>query len=551
MHAHAAFISEKRVGKPAVAAWPSVRQKQVLLGMRHVSQERCGPQCAYNRTTRPSTTRRRPPMSEAKDRPESGGRVARRRLSRLLRTSTFRLSMLYAALFGASVLLLLAFIYWTTSRVIEQQTRDVVEAEVRGLAEQYRGRGIRRLVAVIEERVGREGNWDEIYLLVDSGFRRLAGNLRAWPPEAQALEDGWIEFTARRAGAENGETLDIRARTFLLPGELRLLVGRASRGRLVFEVLILESVGGALGITLLLGLLGGIVMSRNMLRRVDALHEASRRIMHGDLSRRMPVGTAGDEFDRLSATVNEMLDEIETLMTGLRTLTDSVAHDLRTPLTRLKSRMELALLEGSREPAGQREALQQAIAETDGILRTFNLLMEIARAESGVERIVMDRVDLRAAVSDMVEFYKPIADEKGLALDALLDTDTAVVGHAQFLSQLVANLLDNALKYTERGRIAVTLARLPSGAARLVVDDSGPGIPPDDRQRVLQRFVRLDSSRPAGGQGLGLSLAAGVAALHRAKLELDESPLGGLRAALTFPPAELGGESAAANMTGN
>ena len=463
--------------------------------------------------------------------------------ARLLRTSTFRLSLLYVGLFGASVLVLLAFIYWTTVRVIDRQTGATIEAEVRGLAEQYRARGIRRLIAVIEERSGTYGDPDGVYLLADAQYRPLAGNLSAWPREAGGAQGGWVEIAARRAdGGEAQGT--IPARTFVLPGDFRLLVGRDPRGRADFEDLILESLGGALGITLVLGLLGGLVMSRRMLRRVDAVRETGQRIVRGDLSRRMPVTGVGDEFDRLSATVNEMLDEIETLMTGLRTVTDSVAHDLRSPLTRLKSRLELALrdgpadgpTDGQEQGHGHRAALEHAIAETDGILRTFATLMEIARAESGKAGIAMAPLDLRAIVADMVALYAPLAEEKGLRLEAALDDVGAVTGHGQFLSQLVANLLDNALAYTAEGHVRVTLARAPAGAARLTVEDSGTGIPPAERARVLQRFVRLDASRSGGGSGLGLSLVAGVASLHRAPLVLDQSPLGGLRVAVTFPP---------------
>ena len=455
--------------------------------------------------------------------------------ARLLRTSTFRLSLLYVGLFGASVLVLLAFIYWTTVRVIDSQTSDTIEAEVRGLAEQYRARGMGQLIAVIEERSGDYGDPDSVYLLADPALRPLAGNLSAWPREAAGAEDGWVEVSARRASGEEAHGT-IRAHTFVLPGGFRLLVGRDPRGRADFEGLILETLGYALGITLVLGLLGGLVMSRRMLRRVDAVRETGQRIVRGDLSRRMPVTGVGDEFDRLSITVNEMLDEIETLMTGLRTVTDSVAHDLRSPLTRLKSRLELALREGLDDEHGHRAALERAIAETDCILRTFATLMEIARAESGKAGIAMAPVDLGAIVGDMVELYAPLADEKGLAIEATLDETEPVAGHAQFLSQLVANLLDNALAYTPEGRIGVSLAHGEAGAVRLIVEDSGPGIPPEERERVLQRFVRLDASRTGGGSGLGLSLVAGVAALHRASLALDESPLGGLRATVTFPP---------------
>ena len=216
-------------------------------------------------------------------------------------------------------------------------------------------------------------------------------------------------------------------------------------------------------------------------------------------------------------------------------MTDSVAHDLRSPLTRLKSRLELALSEGPADEHGRRAALERAIAETDAILRTFATLMEIARAESGKAGIALVPVDLGAIAADMVELYAPLAEQKGLAIEATLDETRPVAGHAEFLSQLVANLLDNALACTPEGRIEVSLAPDDGGRVRLTVEDSGPGIPPAERERVLQRFVRLDASRTGGGSGLGLSLVAGVATLHRASLMLDESPLGGLRVTVTFP----------------
>ena len=439
--------------------------------------------------------------------------------ARLLRTTTFRLALLYMVLFCASALVLLAFIYWTTVRVIDRETNAIIEAEIRGLAEQYRTRGLSRLVTVIEERSEEFGDPDSAYLLVDAGFNRLAGNVSAWPQEATAAGDGgWVSISVEHA--EEGDDRNIRARTFLLPGDFRLLVGRDPRGRTDFQAVIYESLGWAMAITVGLGIAGGLFLGRNMLRRVEAVRSTSQRIMRGDLSQRMPVGTADDEFDRLSLTLNEMLDAIERLMSGMRTVTDSVAHDLRSPLTRLKSRLELALIDREKTAGEYRHALEEAIEETDGILRTFSALMEIARAEAGAAQLEMEPVNLEAVVADILELYQPVAEEKGITLTDQVAPGLSIEGHKPFLSQMLANLLDNAIKYTPfGGQVALSLSRIGRQAV-LRVDDSGPGVPEAERERVLERFVRLEASRTSPGSGLGLSLVAGVATLHGATLTL-------------------------------
>jgi len=454
------------------------------------------------------------------------------RTARLLKTTTVRLALLYMALFCASSIVLLAFVYWTTVRVIDRGTNAIIEAEIRGLAEQYRTRGLPRLITVIQERSGEFGDSDSAYILVDANFRPLAGNMSAWPREA-TVDGGWISISV--AHAERGDDHNIRARTFLLPQGFRLLVGRDPRGRTDFQAVIYASLGWAMGLTVVLGLAGGLFLGRNMLRRVETLRTTSQQIMRGDLSRRMPVGQADDEFDRLSLTLNEMLDAIERLMTGMRTVTDSVAHDLRSPLTRLKSRLELALLDREKSAGDYRLALKEAIEETDGILRTFNSLMEIARAEAGAAQLEMDAVGLDMVAADIFELYQPVAEEKGITLTDSITPDIAIDGHKPFLSQMLANLLDNAIKYTPSGgQVALELIRSGRSAV-LRVDDSGPGVPKEERGRVLERFVRLEASRTSPGSGLGLSLVAGVATLHGADLTLGRAPQGGLRVELTFP----------------
>jgi len=448
------------------------------------------------------------------------------------RSTGFRFALLYLAPFSASVLVLFGFIYWITIDIIDSQTNAAIEAEIRGLAEQYRADGLVQLRDIIAERSTPPRDGDNIYLLADPALRPLAGNLRAWPGEAR--QDGdWINVSARDA-AKNYDRREFRARTFILRGDYHLLVGRDIRARQEFQNAMIQTLGWALAVTIGLGLAGGYFMSRRMLRRVDGVAVASREIMEGDLTRRMPVSESGDEFDRLAQTLNEMLEEIEQLLTGMRAVTDSMAHDLKSPLTRLKSNLELALQQGGEDLPGSQRAMGEAIAEADGVLATFDALIAIARTEAGTSKAAMQTLDLAPLVRDMAELYRPLAERKDISLTENIADSCTIDGHAQFLSQAVGNLLDNAVKFSPPGgKIAIGLS-CRDGVARLSIADSGPGIPAPERERVLKRFVRLDESRTTPGSGLGLSLVAGVAKLHGARLELSGSDLGGLAVQLIF-----------------
>ena len=454
----------------------------------------------------------------------------RKRSASFFRTTGFRFALLYLAPFGASVLVLFGFIYWTSIEIIDSQTNAAIEAEIKGLSEQYRAQGLARLRTIVAERSTPPGDGDSIYLLVDPAGNALAGNLRAWPQTARRGGD-WLYVSALDA-AKDFDRREFRARSFVLRRNFRLLVGRDIRARGEFQSAMIQSLGWALAVTIALGIAGGYFMSRRMLRRVDGVAAASREIIEGYLTRRMPVSGSGDEFDRLSETLNHMLDEIEQLLTGMRAVSDSVTHDLKSPLTRLKSNLELALRQIGPEAADTRSAVTRAVAEADAVLATFDALIAIARAEAGTGRAAMESVDLSAVVNDMADLYRPLAEQKGISVTLSIAEGCQIIGHQQFLSQAVGNLLDNAVKFTPAGgSIAIALSRDP---ARLIISDSGPGIAAADRARVLQRFVRLDQSRSAAGSGLGLSLVAGVAKLHGAELELSDSDLGGLSVQLTI-----------------
>ncbi|MCG8543077.1 MAG: HAMP domain-containing histidine kinase [Alphaproteobacteria bacterium] len=455
------------------------------------------------------------------------------RPNRLLRTSTFRYAVLYMAVFGLSVCGVLGFVYWSTVSVIDAQSDATIKAEITGLAEQYRERKLLGLVEIIRNRsTGRSGRRG-VYLLTDPLMTPLAGNLTAWPVAARD-KSGWIDFSIRSNEKGAPKAQIARARTFALSGGYHLLVGRDLTERAAFRATITNALIWALVITVALGIGGGLLLSRNFLQRLDQMNDGSQAILHGDLSQRMPVTGSGDEFDRLAGNLNEMLDQIERLMDGMRGVADNIAHDLRSPISRLRSRLEVTLISES-APEDYRAALEQTIEEADHILATFNALLAIALAESGALRDSFERLDLGKLTLDAADLYRAAAEDKGQTLEVKADDDCTIDGNRDLLSQAITNLLDNALNHTPKGgTITLAASRDSAGYPVLTVADTGPGIAPESRGRVLQRFVRLDCSRSTPGSGLGLSQVAATARLHHATLSLDDNNPG-LRVTLQFP----------------
>ena len=447
----------------------------------------------------------------------------------LFRSLAFRVVVVYVALFALSTGALVAFTYWNTERALDAETDQVIEAEITGLAEQYQRQGLAGLTDVIISRSIR-GNRG-LYLLTDRNRRAIAGNLDGWP-SVKAQPGNFIEFDYQRRIGGDLETRRARGRIFALMGGFNLLVARDVHERYETQRLLTTTLPWSVGLMLLLGLAGGALMSRNLLTRLDSINNTSHEIMEGDLSRRVPVTGSGDEFDTLATNLNGMLERIERLMHGLREVTDSVAHDLRTPLNRLRNRLEGTLMRMSESP--QSAEIEAAVAETDRLIGTFNALLLIAEAEAGAVREAMAMVDMRVIVEGVAELYEPVAEEKGIKFELAPSGAVQIEGNKSLISQALANLIDNAIKYTPPGgHVRVAVEETSEGAA-LSVSDNGPGIPDADRGRVLDRFVRLEASRNSPGTGLGLSLVAAVARLHDAKLELaDNAP--GLKATLLFP----------------
>ena len=465
-------------------------------------------------------------------------------LGKLFRTTTFKLTLVYLTVFALFAAFLLGYFALNTRRLITEQITDTVNAEITGLSEQYRQGGVRRLVQSVDARARRPGS--SLYLVTTFQGEALAGNVTALPP-GTLDNPGWLETNYRRLDeTESSEHFAHHAlvRVFQLPGGFRLLVGRDLEERERLYHIVIGAGRWSVIIVIVLGLAGGLFVTRRVLRRVDAMTDTTRTIMAGDLGERLPVAGTGDEIDRLAVNLNVMLERIEALMIGLKQVSDNIAHDLKTPLTRLRNRAEQALRTSGSETE-YRAALDAIIEESDGLIATFNALLLIARAESGQARDNMSEFDAAEIARDVCELYEPLADEKGIVLKLEAATPAQVKGNRELVSQALANLVDNAIKYTE-GRPAavdgaegappdiVVAARNDGDRVLLTVADHGPGIPEADRGRAVERFVRLEQSRSKPGSGLGLSLASAVARLHGGELTLEDNQPG-LKSIIALP----------------
>jgi signal transduction histidine kinase len=468
-------------------------------------------------------------------------------LGKLFRTTTFKLTLVYLTVFALFAAFLLGYFALNTRRLITEQITETVNAEITGLSEQYRIGGIRRLVIVVDARARRPGS--SLYLVTTYNGDALAGNVTSLPPGI--LDNpGWTETAYRRLDEAEGPARQAKpahpahealVRVFQLPGGFRLLVGRDLEERERIFNIVLAAGRWSVAIVIVLGLAGGLFVSRRVLRRVDAMTETTKSIMDGNLGGRLPVAGTGDELDRLAQNLNAMLERIEALMQGLKEVSDNIAHDLKTPLTRLRNRAEQAL-RGADNDAEYRTALEATIEESDGLIRTFNALLMIARAESGQARDDMNEFDAAEIAHDVGELYEPLAEEKGIALKVEADAPARLKGNRELISQALANLVDNAIKYAEPETVKangaaseIVVQALNSGdRILLTVADTGPGIPEADRGHVVERFVRLEQSRSQPGSGLGLSLASAVARLHGGELTLEDNHPG-LKSVIALP----------------
>ena len=461
-------------------------------------------------------------------------------LGKLLRTTAFQLTLVYLLIFVLFAVSLLGYFALNTRRLITDQITNTVNSEIRGLREQYEQGGIRRLVIVVDVRSRRPGS--NLYLVTTPTGEGLAGNVGSLEPGVLG-HAGWLETSYRRIDSPEEAEHRALVQVVQLPDGFHLLVGRDLEERERLYAIISNAGRWSSALVIVLGLAGGFFVSRRVLNRIDAMTETAHTIMAGDLAGRLPVAGTGDELDRLADNVNAMLERIEALMRGLKEVSDNIAHDLKTPLTRLRNRCEQAL-RGAKGEADYRTALESTIAESDELIRTFDALLMIARAESGHARDNMTEFDAAEIARDVGELYEPLADEKGLALTVDAPAAAPVRGNRELVSQALANLVDNAIKYagpkpTETNKVPaeiVVKAGVDGDRVTLTVADHGPGIPDADRDRVVERFVRLEQSRSQPGSGLGLSLAAAVARLHGGELKLEDNRPG-LKSTIALPRA--------------
>jgi signal transduction histidine kinase len=462
---------------------------------------------------------------------------------KLIRTTAFRLTLAYLLLFALFAASLLGYFAWNTRRLITEQITSTVNAETGEISDIFGRRGLRGLVFTIENRALRPGA--NLYLVTTPAGLAVAGNVGSLAPGVMATS-GWSETAYRRLDEQDSADHRALVRVTELSSGFRLLIGRDLEERRRLFGIVAKAAQWSLLIVIVLGLGGGIFVARRVLRRIDAMTGTTQRIMAGDLSGRLPVGRSGDELDRLAENLNAMLERIEALMMGLKEVSDNIAHDLKTPLTRLRNRAEEALAKSGSETE-YRSALERTIEESDGLIRTFNALLMIARAESGQARGNMDDFDAADVANGIHELYEPLAEDGGMTL-RLKTSPTPLHGNRELISQALANLVENAIKYGKPvpqplgadavagadSKEIVIEARRDGDQVLLSVTDHGPGIPETDRKHAVERFVRLEASRTQPGSGLGLSLASAVATLHGGDLRLaDAHP--GLSATLAIP----------------
>lgn len=430
--------------------------------------------------------------------------------------------MLHLVAFAIAVFVLFGIVYWSTVAEVNAQLEHQIREELNAFLDEYSVEGQGEIRNEIQRRI--EGDrGDAYFLLQDAAGRRLAGNLPEMRPEP-----GWQDIPPQPdvvTHVRHKEHIILAKGASLADGSF-LVVGRDAHPLLELREIIVRGFlyGGAA--TVLIALCIGVSTSVGVLRRLQTITAASQEIMGGDLSRRLAIGRHGDEFDEIASQVNLMLDRIQRLVDDLQQVTADIAHDLRTPLTRLRNRLETAMaVEASacNPNCPAREEIEQSLSEADGILRTFAAMLRIAQIDSGTRRAGFGPVDLSGLFGSLVETYCLVAEEADHRLLTRIEHGHTVRGDAELITQMVVNLIENAIEHTPRGStIALSLARVGDDIVAVVADD-GPGIPVALREHVCKRFVRLDSSRSASGCGLGLSLVAAIAHLHEIALEFEDN----------------------------
>lgn len=459
-----------------------------------------------------------------------------RSLSPLIHTFTFRLGLIYVGLFSLSVILLFGFIYTFAQNYTHMQVEDAIKMQYSYLLNAYHDDGSTGLEQRIDQLIAEDDEGKEIYLVVNKDFEKLTGNLNKWPMNAKVIgtynKNGeWITF--RIESARYQQTIEVKALVIPLSKWRYLLVGQSTQGLERVEQIITRTFLASLIVTLFMALIGAVLMTRSVMRRINIINRSAYTIMRGNLSTRIPFTKGGDEFDDLSSNLNMMLDKIEMLLQSISLFANNIAHDLRSPLNRIISRLEGGLRKISPDN-NARELLEKNIQDMQGLVATFNSILKISELEASSELQHFSDVNLREVLNDLVEFYEPMASERHISLTTLIDERLMVKGERHLLAQAFANLLDNAIKFTPaHGRIHVT-TESRGDYVDVSIADSGPGIPEMYHEKVFEKFFRIEESRHTRGNGLGLSLVAAIARIHDAKIILTDN-LPGLKVTLRLP----------------
>ena len=462
------------------------------------------------------------------------------KLPSLFRRTPFRLTLLFLALFVATASAVLAYVYVASASEARARAEASVKVEVDALTAIYRTRGKDALNQALVERAIRGGPY--LYVLKDAAGKIVTANITDVPDGVSTGEWETFRLTDTDEDGRVRKRQSIGLDTALSGGE-HLFVGEDVGDVEAYLSRLTQALWGAMIMVLILGIGGGLVISRRVEKSMSGLNRVVAAVQEGDLKVRAPIRNSGDELDELGQGLNTMLDRLEASMASIRHAGDAIAHDLRSPLTRMRAKLEVALMDADAGKVSGVDALGVALDEADLLLKTFNTVLAIARLQAGgaPDPKVFDAAEL---ATDMAELYEPSGEDKGLEFSAEIEKGLMIEGNQPFLAQALANIIDNAIKYTPSGgAVKFRARRRSSGEIEFSVTDTGPGVPDEDRERVLQRFVRLDNSRTEPGSGLGLSLVTAVAEAHGGRVQLDEGPGAyggqgpGLRVALVLPPA--------------
>jgi len=454
-----------------------------------------------------------------------------RRRVLFLNSAGVRFAAIYTGLLAISAGALAMFLWWATAGLLDRQVEAAIRADAQSLAQRWEEGGVPALVLAIEDRLAGNVDDDAIYLLADPQMVPVAGNLSHWPAAVQRT-DGWYELLVQRAGVRSLA----QVHRYDLANGYHLLVGRDVRNRAQLRDLLTDALLWAMLVVAVMATAGGLIV-RSLFRRTLAnVSATASATAAGDFAQRVKLSGRGDEFDQLAETINDMLDRIARLMDGVRQVSNAIAHDLRTPITRARTRLEDAALHAE-TPTELRAAIERAIADLDGIVAVFHALLRIAEIEAGSRRSAFKQIDLAPLLGVVAELYEAVAEEKDVRLVLDAPPHLPAYGDRELVQQAVANLVDNAVKFSPPGnQVGIRGETGPTGVA-IVVTDHGPGIPQADLSRATERFFRGESARSTPGAGLGLALVQAVAQLHAGELRLgDAGP--GLEATLLLPRSE-------------